>query len=126
MTTTIVQYPIQEMSRKAMKAFLYRDPRSGSSRIKGRTVRLKYPHGAKTAGVTFVEGGTVLKVKASLFRAISGQNAMTLPDLPRAISLTFKFVVTKLNEEFHCGLLQLDRARDIRLSMVDIVRHYRV
>lgn len=123
MTTAEIHFPIRELSPKAQKAFLYRDPRN-STKIKGRSFRLRGRHGGKGIPVSFVKQGKYLRVRCSLFKAISGQNAITHPNLPMAVRLTFDYVIERLQEEFKCNPPEIDEDGDIKISFVDLVWHF--
>ena len=124
MTTTIVTYPLLPLSKKAKNRFTYADPRD-PQKLKGKTIRLKGPHGSNSAQVTFSGTENTMRVATSLFRAISGQNALTVPGLKNAVSLTFDHISKRVHDEFGYAP-RLDKSRAITLGSVDIVRHYRV
>lgn len=124
MTTTIVTYPIHPLSKKVKKSLTYSDPRD-PQKLKGRTIRVKGPYGSKSAQVTFSGAETTMRVTTSLFRAISGQNALTLPGLKTAVLKTFDHLAKRVHDEFGYTP-RLDESRAITLGSVDIVRHYRV
>jgi hypothetical protein len=67
-----------------------------------------------------------MRVTTSLFRAISGQNALTLPGLKSAVSVTFDHIAQGVHSTVKCNAPRLDEGRAITLGSVDIVRHYRV
>ena len=124
MTTTIVTYPIQPLSKRAKESLFYPDPRD-KQKMKGKTIRLKGPYGSKSAQVTISATENTMRVTTSLFRAISGQNALTLPSLKNAVSLTFDHIAQRVHDELGYAP-KLDKSRAITLGSVDIVRHYRV
>jgi hypothetical protein len=125
MTTVVVHYPIKKLLPQLMAILLYPDPRNTGA-MKGKTIRLRYPAGKQSAAITLIQNGTMLRAELSLFRAISGQNAFTLHSIRKAVLKAFDFVARKIRQEFHCETVELDDSRDIMLSSVDLVRHYRI
>lgn len=125
MTSVVVNIPIQKLSLQAQQKFLVSDARN-PGQLKGRSLRVRYPYGSKSAQICFVDGGRTLRCKCSVFGAISGQNALTLPDLPRAVNLAFDQIGQRLHAEFGTGKLEIDGRRDVVFGSVDLVRHYQV
>jgi hypothetical protein len=125
MTSVVIKYPIKNLSKRIRKELLYKDFRN-KGHLKGRTIRLRYMYGSKSAAATLVDNGAAILFRMSLFRAISGQNAFTLPGLKTAARLAFKALKKSISKEFGGDPFELDRSRDIEPQFVDLVRHFRV
>ena len=123
MTTAIIHFPIK-FTKSIRKALTYKNPRQ-LGKLRGKTVRLRYPMGSKTYSVTVIPEKKELQVRASVFKAISGQNAITLPNFPKSVRLAFMSIKAAMEKEFSCQFA-LDMEREITLSQVDLVRHYSV
>lgn len=124
MTSVVIKYPIRKLSSKGRKLFLYKDFRN-AGQYKSRTLRIRYVLGQSSASITIVDNGSAVKIVMSLFKAISGQNALTLPGMKTAAKLAFSAVARQVEKEFPGVVLRLDNERDIDLITVDIVRHHR-